>query len=209
MSKFVNFSRQVRNRYGNQLYEVFGNYNKRLNSIEMPEKFKGTFIEKWVTYWKDVCRDYMDVVKDSAKEIQNSPWKGVAFFSAFTSGAYLLNTNPDENSFRNTMISYSNEMLLVGPSIRNPNCLNHLKYLEQHYNEGTIRRFSFGLFSIMWVDNYSNCLGIYKAMCPYLKPEYLTFYERILDLGCCNKWWLIEKKMKNMDVNPNEWIDKA
>uniref|UniRef100_R4G7T7 Mitochondrial import inner membrane translocase subunit Tim29 n=1 Tax=Rhodnius prolixus TaxID=13249 RepID=R4G7T7_RHOPR len=207
MSKFLNFHRKIKNRYGNQLYEVINKYNKKLNSIEMPEKFKGTFVEKWVTYWKDVYRDYLDVIKDSANEIKKSPWKGVALLSVFTSGTYLFTTNPDEKSYRDTVLSYSNELILVGPSIRNPNCLNHIKCLEQLYNEGTMKRFSFGLFSIMWADNYNKCVVYIK---PYaiLKPEYLTFYERIVDVGFCNKWWAIEKKMIDMDVNPDEWIDK-
>ncbi|KAK9511632.1 hypothetical protein O3M35_000254 [Rhynocoris fuscipes] len=174
----------------------------------MPEKLKGTILEKWLLYWRDVIKDYSDVTKDAVRDVIDKPWKGVTLLTTFSSSVYFMKTNPDEDSFRDTLLSYSNDLIFVGPAIRNPEAVNHLKFLEKCYNEGIIRRASFGLFSIIWIDNYDKTLGIYKALCPYLKPELLKMHERIIDVGFCNKWWIIDRKMVDNDVNPEEWKDE-
>jgi hypothetical protein len=30
----------------------------RLPTIQLPEKFKGTIVERWANYWKGLARDY-------------------------------------------------------------------------------------------------------------------------------------------------------
>lgn len=35
---------------------------------------------------------------------------------------------------------------------------------------------------------------------------YLDYYDRIVDVGWLGKWWILEKKMEDMDVNPEEWL---
>lgn len=69
-------------------------------------------------------------------------------------------------------------------------------------------RLSIGFFSFLWVDNYSKVCGVFKSRCDYLKPRYLTFHERIMDVGFAGQWWVINKKMEEFDINPNEWIPK-
>lgn len=50
---------------------------------------------------------------------------------------------------------------------------------------------------------------MFKSRCDYLKPRYLTFHERIMDIGFLGQWWVIDKKMEEFDINPNEWISKS
>lgn len=57
----------------------------------------------------------------------------------------------------------------------------------------------------MWIDNYDKDCFLYKTVCPYLKPRYLTFHERIIDVGALDKWWVLETKMKDYDVNESEF----
>lgn len=93
----------------------------------------------------------------------------------------------------------------VGEPIRNPVSVQHIKWLEQCYNEGLIRRLNLGILSLIWLDNYDRDCYIYKAVCPYLKPRYVTFYERIVDVGFLERWWLLERKMKDYDINEAEF----
>ena len=93
----------------------------------------------------------------------------------------------------------------VGHSIRNPKSEKYLTWVEQCYNEGTIRRLNLGIVSFMWLDNFDSASAVYKAICPYLKPRYVTFQQRIIDVGFMDNWWILEHKMRDYDVNESEF----
>lgn len=103
------------------------------------------------------------------------------------------------------MIKYNLKLMLLGESIRNPVAVKHIEQLQQYYNEGIIRRISLGISSLIWIDNYDENCSSYKAVCPYLKPRYITFYNRIIDIGFLDKWWVLENKMKDYDINEAEF----
>lgn len=172
---------------------------------QFPEKLKGTVVEKWADYWKNLLHDYAEVIKDTAISIKQQPLKSTALATVFGMATYCVKNNPDEISYRDAVISYSEEMMFVGPSVRNPIALQYLKDIENNYNEGTIRRLSFGIFSVIWKDDFNECLGIYKAQCNYIGLPFYKFHERIVDIGFLNKWFVLDKCMEDFDVNPEEW----
>ncbi|XP_024084853.1 mitochondrial import inner membrane translocase subunit Tim29 isoform X2 [Cimex lectularius] len=174
---------------------------------QMPERLKGTFVDRWATYWKDLFRDYYEVFKDVGTDLKNKPVKSGVIFTLSGLSYFCWKNNPDMNDFRSAVMKHSNEFIFIGPKIRNPKTTEHLNLLEQCTNEGTLRRFSFGLFSFIWRDNYSDTVGIYSKWCPYLTPEWLSFHTRVLDVGFLNKWWILEEKMVDCDINPGEWGD--
>ena len=176
-------------------------------NFNVPEKAKGTVVEKWIKYWEGLINDYADVFRDSIKESRSKPYKTglLALSGCFLT--YAVYNNPTEQDFRDSVIYYQNLFGLVGKPVRNPGVDVYLKSLENSFNFKVIRRLSLGIFCFIWIDNYDEALGLYKAQCKYLKPRYLTFYERVIDVGFLNKFWILEKNMRDYDINPNEWID--
>lgn len=179
--------------------------NIEIKYPQFPERLKGTIVERWADYWKNLLHDYAEVVKDTAISVKQKPLKAAALATVLGVGTYCVKNNPDELSYRDAVISYSEEMMFVGPSVRNPVTTRYLKDIEKSYNEGTIHRLSFGLFSVIWIDDYNDCLGIYKAQCNYLGLPFYRFHERIIDIGFLNKWFVLDKYMEDFDVNPEEW----
>jgi hypothetical protein len=118
---------------------------------------------------------------------------------------YFNQYNPDETMFREQLLQSNAKLIQVGEPIRNPVSTQHIKWLEQCYNEGIMRRLNLGILSLIWLDNYNKDCSLYKAVCPYLKPRYMTFYERIVDIGFLGNWWLLELKMKDYDINEAEF----
>lgn len=49
---------------------------------------------------------------------------------------------------------------------------------------------------------------MFKSQCGYLKPRYLTFPERVQDVGFLGRWWRIEQLMESFDINHKELPDK-
>uniref|UniRef100_A0A1B6H264 Mitochondrial import inner membrane translocase subunit Tim29 n=1 Tax=Cuerna arida TaxID=1464854 RepID=A0A1B6H264_9HEMI len=175
--------------------------------VGLSGKVKSTVLEKWGTYWKDLIKDYTDVLKDTIEDSKKYPRKTLGILSLFGFVFLSCKTNPDDISYRENVLKCSNDVLLVGKAIRNPNTDQFLTAVENCYNLGVIRRLSFGIISVMWIDNYSSELGIFKAECSYLKPQYLTFSSRLIDIGFFGKWWKLEKIMKDYDINHEEWVD--
>ncbi|KAL6257951.1 hypothetical protein P5V15_011549 [Pogonomyrmex californicus] len=183
----------------------FNEVGTKIGSYEMPERIRGTFLERWAKYWHGLYIDYKDVAFDVAKDCRERPVRAAMYITVLGACFYSNRHNPDETMFREQLIQSSTKLIQVGEPIRNPISVQHVKWLEQCYNEGLIRRLNLGVLSLIWLDNYDKDCSSYKAVCPYLKPRYVTFYERIVDVGFLEKWWLLEKKMKDYDVNEAEF----
>lgn len=188
----------ITNKMKNKYDTLKGNVSSK---ITFPDKFKGTILEKWGKYWRQLMIDYKDVFVDLGKEIKNKPIKSSIYFSVAGTILYCTKNNPKEIDFIDQLRKYNTEMILVDESCHNTISSQYLTYIERCYNEGIIRHMNLGVISILWIDNYDKSLQIYKAMCPFLKPEYLLFHNRIIDIGFLNKWWILQDKMIDYDVN--------
>lgn len=171
-------------------------FNTKFNS-----KIKGTFVEKWVKYWNHLGRDYKDVAISVKTEAKQKPFKTVSYVTGL-GFLYFCNThNPNLQSFRANFLQCANELSLINETLVNPQSLNHIKYIEECYNQKLVRHFNLGIASIIWIDNYSYECDLYQSNCKYLKVPYSKFMERIIDVGFCNIWWVTSRKMLDYDVN--------
>ncbi|EAT36443.1 AAEL011476-PA [Aedes aegypti] len=173
----------------------------RIDSIQFPEKYKGTIWEKWAMYWRNLIRDYKEMIMDTGKTMRERPVRSGVYLTLLGTTYYCCANNPDEADFVNRFRQCANELQLVHPSCQNPTASAHIQFLQKCYNEGIVRRISLGVVSFIWLDNFDRGVAIYKAICPYLQPRYMTFHERIVDVGFNNEWWLLRKKMIDYDIN--------
>ncbi|XP_067120621.1 uncharacterized protein [Centruroides vittatus] len=173
--------------------------------FKLPEKYKGGRIERWAEFWKVLFQDYKQVADDIVNESRTKPVKTLTIFGGIGLTAYAIKTNPDETDFRNQLLQYTNDIMILNDAIRNPTADNHMKYLNACVNEGTVRRLNLIAFSIIWIGNYHPDCQLYPSQCSYLKPQYLTFYQRIVDFGIFGQWIGMLQKMKDFDINPKEW----
>lgn len=170
----------------------------------LPERFKGTIVEKWSLYWKNLCIDYKEVIVDTGRKMKTKPIK-TGILSCIAGSLYYCGTqNPDFEAFNEQLRLYNNQMILIAADCQNKNATDYLIYLERCANQGLLRRITIGIVSFLWIDNYNEALAIYKATCPYLEPQYLKFHERIIDVGFMNTWWKLQERMVDYDVNITE-----
>ncbi|KAK4309720.1 hypothetical protein Pmani_018650 [Petrolisthes manimaculis] len=177
--------------------------------IRLPEKLKGGFIEKWGQYWSTVAHDYKEVAVDVVADSRRRPLKASLYVSLIAGYVYAVQMNPDQLDYQDTLQKYMNESAMVSSKVRNPEVDSHFNYMVDCYTHGLVRRLSLGFCSFLWVDNYSTVCGVFKSQCEYLKPRYLTFHERILDVGFLGRWWVIDTKMDEFDINPQEWLGSS
>lgn len=171
------------------------------NKLVFPEKYKGTIYEKWATYWKHLGIDYKDVFVNVAQQAKEKPILASIYLATGGAFCYCVKNNPSEEDFRTKLRDYNAEVVLVHDSCLNDTAANYIKFIEKCYNQGIVRHLSLGFISFLWLDNYDHNASLYKATCEYTDPQYLTFHERVIDVGFLNKWWNLDKKMIDYDVN--------
>lgn len=179
----------------------FDAIQSRLNIFKVPERFKGTVVEKWILYWKGLTSDYRDVFLGVIKQTKEKPFRATIYGGLAISVVYSFKHNPTETDFIGQLRRNINEMVLVDPVCQNPVSSQYLTFVERCYNEGIVRRLNVGIFSLLWLDDYDKTLRLYKATCSYTQPELLKWHTRIIDFGFLDKWWNIEEKMKDYDIN--------
>lgn len=192
--------------YGKPSLNVRG-YSQKIESSVESEKVP--VLERWKRFWQDLIKDYTDAFKDTIEDGKKSPRKTFLICSALGLAAICFKTNPDFMDYRESLLNHSNELFLVAKPIRNQKTEKFISSVEACCNMGILRRLNFGLFSVLWFDNYGQELGIYQASCSYLKPQYQNFHTRIVDIGFCSKWWRLDQIMEDYDINEEEWTSQT
>lgn len=142
-----------------------------------------------------------DVAIDSIKFAKENPVRTSIYGTVGTVGYSCCKNNPDSRTYTDQLKQAQNELSMIYSEQQNPISKDYLKYIETCRNNDTLRILSLGLFSIVWIDDKASYLATPDATCKYLEPAYLTFQERIIDVGFWNRWYSLNKHMKDYDVN--------
>lgn len=180
--------------------------NRLKESLVLPERLKGGRIERMVNYGKAVLVDYRQAIRDIYTDsLANKP-KAATYFSLIGLLTYLYKTNPHPNSFKNELITHQNLMTLIGEPIRNSNCYNYMHELNNLDNQRRLHRINLLFLTVLVREEFSANLSVFEANCKYLQPSYLDYLtNRIVDIGIANRWILLGRKLKDFDINPDEW----
>ena len=156
-------------------------------------------------YFANISNDYKTVAVEAVQDARQHPFKTSAYFASLSVAAYFMKTNPTKHQFESQLTERANDVAVVGELIRNPNSDKHIRHLVCCANAGQLRRTTFGVFSVMWIDNYDKAVDIYEARCKLLKVGWFELPERIIDIGVLGHWRWLEKAMTDYDINPAEW----
>lgn len=170
-------------------------------TFSLPERFKGTFVEKLTNYWKGLLTDYKDVAVGVVKEGINKPKKAL-FYGVTGYTIYICSQrNPSEEDFTRQFRLATNEMILVHPSMQNPKSDSYIRRIQGNINQNRLRFLSLGICTLMWEDLYDSDDCTYPAICEYTKVSFWSIPERVIDVGFWNKFWRLEYELYNYDVN--------
>ena len=147
------------------------------------------------------------VAEETLQDMKARPIKSSIYLTLLGTSGYLFKTNPSELDYRVKLIDYSHDLLMLGQAIRNPDSDSHVQRMLRYYNTGQMRRFSFGVCSVMWVDNFDKDVDMFEAHAGPLKVGWLEWKDRFVDVGYNGKWHWLTEAMEDYDINPNEWHD--
>lgn len=196
-TKFLRVSR-----YASNVSSLRKRWNDfRLEEWQVPERFKGRVYEKWMLYWKGLMMDYRDVFVGVARGAKEKPIKASTLGLTALAAYYCAKNNPSETDFYDRVIQHKANMVLVHESCLKPESAQYLTFLERCSNEGVLRKLNLGVVSVLWVTDYNKVVKLFKATCEYTQPDFLSWKERIIDIGFLGKWIKLEQKMVDYDVN--------
>ncbi|KAJ0058342.1 hypothetical protein NL108_013289, partial [Boleophthalmus pectinirostris] len=103
------------------------------------------------------------------------------------------------------LLDRSNQLALLSPWIRNGASDLHVQNLVKLRNQGCLRHLSLGLFSVVYSADFDPQNALYEAACPDLSVPWRELPGRVLDVGFVGRWWVLDKKMEDFDVNEAEY----
>ncbi|XP_034568034.1 mitochondrial import inner membrane translocase subunit Tim29 [Notolabrus celidotus] len=155
------------------------------------------------------CRGLVTDYKEACREIFVGAWERpikASVYGTLLGGALAcFYTKPDQSSFEAALLDRSNELGLLSPWIRNATSDGHVQSLVKLRNEGRLRHISFGLLSLVYRADYDLAASLYEAQCSNLSVPWRELHQRVLDVGFVGFWWVLDSKMKDYDVNDDEF----
>ncbi|XP_074513435.1 mitochondrial import inner membrane translocase subunit Tim29 [Sebastes fasciatus] len=155
------------------------------------------------------CRGLLSDYKEACREVVVGSWERpfkASVYASLLGGAWAcFYTKPDRSSFEATLLEYSNQLGLLSPWIRNGTSDGHVQSLVKLRNEGRLQHASLFLLSLVYRADYDPDATLYEAKCSNLWVPWRELPQRVLDVGFVGRWWVLDSKMKDYDVNEDEF----
>nr|ACQ58475.1 C19orf52 [Anoplopoma fimbria] len=149
--------------------------------------------------------DYKEACREIVVGSWERPVKASVYASLLGGALACFYTKPDHLSFETTLLECSNQLGLLSPWIRNGTSDGHVQSLVKLRNEGRLQHASLGLLSLVYRSEYDPDTTLYEAHCSNLSAPWRELPQRILDVGFVHRWWVLNSKMKDYDVNDDEF----
>ncbi|XP_063787360.1 mitochondrial import inner membrane translocase subunit Tim29 [Pseudophryne corroboree] len=164
-------------------------------------------IRNWrIVFWtKSLLRDYGEACKDIVVGAKERPGKAATYLSLLAGVGVCSSTAPSEDSFQCCLLEASASLLLLSPWTRSGKSDQHVQRLIELRNGGRLRYVNLLLFSLVYEAPYDPECDLYASQCSHLQSRWSDFPHRVLDIGFFGHWWLLQNKMKDFDVNEEEF----
>lgn len=133
------------------------------------------------------------------------PLKTSLYASLLGSAWVCFSTKPDRSLFEAALLERSNQLALLSPWVRSATADGHVQSLMKLRNEGRLRCASLGLLSVIYRADFDRDVTLYEARCSNLSTPWRELPQRVLDVGFTGCWWILDSKMKDYDVNEEEF----
>ncbi|KAM4677585.1 mitochondrial import inner membrane translocase subunit Tim29 [Discoglossus pictus] len=166
------------------------------------ERLKNGRIATWT---KSLLHDYSEAFKDIFVGAKERPGKAAVYISLIAGASICSSKAPSEDSFQGSILEASASLLLLSAWTRSGTSDQHVQNLIHLGNQGRLRYVNLILFSLVYEAAFDPECDLYPASCSHLQPRLLEFPSRVLDIGFFNRWWFLHSKMKDFDVNEDEF----
>ncbi|XP_038626638.1 mitochondrial import inner membrane translocase subunit Tim29 [Tachyglossus aculeatus] len=165
-------------------------------------RLRGSRVGVWC---RDLLLDYAEACRDMAKAARERPGRA-GVYATLVGGAALCSLQaPSESSFEVALLDASGTLLVLSPMTRNKAAEDHVQRLLWLRNRGQWRYLNLVFCSLLYEAPFAREAQLYQAQCDHLAPRWLEFPGRLLDVGFLGRWWTLDAKMKDFDINEEEF----
>lgn len=158
------------------------------------------------TWARALLRDYADACRDAAAAAKARPGRAAFYLGLAGSAAACCALAPSEAAFEEALLDASGALLLLAPATRNRASEAYVQQLLWLRGRGRLRHVNLGLCSLVYEAPYDLQTSLYQARCRYLRPRWAEFPGRVLDVGFGGRWWVLGARMRDCDVNDDEFL---
>lgn len=152
-------------------------------------------------YFKRLALDYRNALIESGKSMLERPVKTVFYSANIYILYYAYQTMPSFNSYKNDLIKFEEQQILTSSLIRNKQVETYIDTIQQLLLREQIHFIDCFLFSLIVYRRQhrmnDNSYKFYENVCSYL---HLKRNTRIIDIGMFNRWFILEKKLRQADI---------
>ncbi|KAG9340405.1 hypothetical protein JZ751_021518, partial [Albula glossodonta] len=154
---------------------------------------------------RSLLSDYKEACRESLVGAWERPFKASVYLGLLGGAWACYATNPDDTSFESALLESANQLGLLSPWIRSGTSDGHVQSLVRLRNEGRLRYASLGVASLTYRADYDPTVSLYEAQCSFLSVPWAELPDRVLDVGFAGRWWVLDTKMKDYDINEEEF----
>ncbi|XP_069460353.1 mitochondrial import inner membrane translocase subunit Tim29 [Ambystoma mexicanum] len=162
-------------------------------------------LERMGIWFKSLMHDYAEACREIGVGMKERPVKAAVYLSLLTGAGICSHNNPCDMSYQSGLLDAVGTLLLLSPWTRNACSEGHMQRMVTLRNQGRLRYRNFVFFSLMYEAPYDPDCSLYEAHCKHLEPPLLDFPSRVCDVGFLGRWWILYNKMKDFDVNEEEF----
>ncbi|XP_034997162.1 mitochondrial import inner membrane translocase subunit Tim29 [Zootoca vivipara] len=173
-----------------------------------PEKRRlwGRFRTGRIASWcKSLLHDYAEACKEVVLGVRQRPGKAGLYLSLLAGAVGCSLHSPCESSFEASLLEASGTLLLLSPWTRSSSSEGHVQRLTKLRNRGQLRFQSLLFFALMYEAPFDAGADLYQVHCKYLKPRWMEVPSQVLDVGFWGRWWVLHSKMRDPDINEEEF----
>lgn len=156
-------------------------------------------------WFRSLLTDYKEACREAVVGARDRPLKASVYLGVLGGMYACCYTNPDDSSFETSLLETSNRLALLSPWIRSGTSDGHIQTLVKLRNEGRLRYASLGIASLTYYADYDAESSLYEAQCSAISVPWSELHKRVLDVGFVGRWWVLDHKMKDFDINEEEF----
>lgn len=183
-------------------------YYSNSGSSDGTQIMASTISNRLKLFFKNIYLDYYETFNSARLGAKARPIRA-SFYGMST--LFVLNmfrTNEDLRSYHCEVISACNRVGSLTENLRNPKSYEFVKDIGELHCHGLLRQVDLGFSTIIYKSDCSPENALYRYNCKHLNPTIKEFFqERLVDLGVLGHWLKLELKMKDYDINEEEYKD--
>ncbi|XP_004616835.1 mitochondrial import inner membrane translocase subunit Tim29 [Sorex araneus] len=153
-----------------------------------------------------LLRDYAEACSDTVAAARARPGRATVYVGLLGGVAACFALAPGEAAFEEALLDASGSLLLLAPATRNQDSETFVQRLLWLRGRGRLRHVNLGVCSLVYEAPCDAQASLYQARCRYLQPRWSDFPRRVLDVGFAGRWWVLDARMRDCDINDSEFL---